>query len=92
MSASFYESIEFADGVEQLAEIVPVERLPVELGGSSEWSLDAYIAQRCRADGDAEEGGAGEVSDAGLESAVREYGGKRLDFSLLDRLSQREAS
>lgn len=70
-------SIGFVDTAE-LPQFVPSSSLPVSMGGSAEWSMEAYIAARCAAEGEVDCG------------SVRQYHGPRLPIELLDNFDRQE--
>jgi hypothetical protein len=76
MSKPQFRSIGFAERHQLTTRFrIPAAALPPELGGT--WSVDEYIAARCRAEG---------VADC---EAVRPYTGYVIDWTPIDRFEER---
>ena len=89
MSEAFFESIEFADDVASLEELIPaVSQLPTALfklaNATSEehWDLEEYILSRCTREG----------IECSACAGARSYRGIRLDFTLFDRAAGTKSS
>lgn len=75
MSKAQCESIIFAER-DELTQYVPEASLPDALGGTSSWSIDSYVEDRCRAEG------------VGYNGQVREYSGMVVDWAPLDKFDE----
>ena len=77
MSVEQYESITFVDGKSDLCKYVAPSQLPAFLGGTAAWEMEGYIAERCAAEGVADEG------------CTKSYTGHVIDWKPLDDWDER---